>query len=111
MTSAFWACAVVTSLSAVISTGFSLAALRSSGNALVGAMYTSSRSIALAIASFVPIFTGSRSWLMAIAVAMVTVQALDALIGIKQHDVMKTAGPATLSSLNLVVLVWLTVGS
>jgi hypothetical protein len=104
MTSVFWICAIITAISAFVSFGFSLAALRGKGEPLIASMYASSRSIALALISLVPLFTGTRSWLLAIALAMVIVQALDALVGIKQHDAMKTFGPACLAILNAVFL-------
>lgn len=103
----FWLCATVTTLSAFISAGFSLEALKSSGGAQIAAMYGAARSVALAIASLIPLFNGSHDWLAAIALAMVIVQALDTLVGIRQHDVMKTAGPAALTVANAALLVLL----
>lgn len=104
MTSIFWACAVVTAMSAFLSMGFSFLGLRSTGDTLVASMYTLSRSIALAVVSLVPLFSGSRSWLIAVALAMVIVQALDVYVGIKQQDLKKIFGPASLSVLNVILL-------
>lgn len=104
MSSIFWACAIITAISAFVSMGFSIGALRSKGEELITSMYTSSRSTALAVISLVPLFTGSRSWLLSIASAMVIVQGLDALVGIKQHDTMKTLGPACIAILNAIFL-------
>ncbi len=105
MSSLFWALAIVTSLSAVISTGFSVAALVGKGDRLINAMYAASRSVALAAVSFVPLLTGSGTWLVAIALAMTIVQIIDALIGFKQRDTMKTVGPAFLAVINGVLLI------
>ncbi|MDX6666620.1 MAG: hypothetical protein QOG68_2826, partial [Solirubrobacteraceae bacterium] len=55
----------------------------------------------------VPVFSQTRSSLLTIALAMVIVQALDALVGATIHDRMKTLGPASLAAVNLVALVWL----
>jgi hypothetical protein len=56
MTTIFLICAIVTAISAFISFGFSIAALRSTGDTYVNAMYFSSRSLALAVVSIVPSF-------------------------------------------------------
>jgi hypothetical protein len=109
MSLAYWICAVVTLISALTSLSFSVVALSNSdGKAQVNAMYASARSTALAIASVVVLFDRSRSWLEAIAVTMIIVQLLDAAIGIKIHDKMKTYGPATTALANLAAIIWLT---
>jgi uncharacterized membrane protein len=72
-------------------------------------MYALSRSVALAVVSLVPLISQTRSSLLTIALAMVIVQALDAVVGGTIRDRMKTFGPASLSALNLVALVWLLV--
>jgi uncharacterized membrane protein len=69
-------------------------------------MYALSRSLALAVASLVPLLSQTRSSLLTVALAMVIVQALDAVVGATMHDRMKTFGPASLGMLNLVALVW-----
>jgi hypothetical protein len=70
-------------------------------------MYALSRSVALAAVSLVPLISQTRSSLLTIALAMVIVQALDAVVGGTIRDRMKTFGPALLGALNLVALVWL----
>jgi hypothetical protein len=72
-------------------------------------MYALSRSVALAVVSLVPLVSRTRSSLLTIALAMVIVQALDAVVGGTIRDRMKTFGPASLGALNVVALVWLLV--
>jgi hypothetical protein len=75
--------------------------------ARTNALYALSRSAALAVVSLVPLIGQTRSSLITIALAMVIVQALDAVVGATIRDRMKTFGPASLGALNLVTLVWL----
>ena len=104
---AFWICAGVTAASALVSLGFSMAAVLSVRHqARTNAMYVLSRSVALAAVSLVPLISQTRSSLLTIALAMVIVQALDAIVGGTIRDRMKTFGPASLGALNLVALVW-----
>jgi hypothetical protein len=106
VTFTYWFCAVVTVLSAFTSLGFSSAALASGGDQL-NARYVLSRSLALAIASAVPLLRPSQTWVAAVASAMVAVQVGDAVVGGLQRDAMKTVGPAVLAMINLVALVLL----
>jgi hypothetical protein len=111
MSFVYWFCAVVTAVSALTSLGFSVAALAvASQQNRTSARYAASRSLALAIAAAVPVVSPSRPWLEAVALAMVIVQAVDAVIGADEHDVMKTLGPAMLSLINLIALVLLLFG-
>ena len=104
---AFWICAGVTAASALVSLGFATAAVLSVRHqARTNAMYALSRSVALAAVSLVPLISQTRSSLLTIALAMVIVQALDAIVGGIVRDRMKTFGPASLGALNLVALVW-----
>jgi hypothetical protein len=104
---AFWVCAGVTTASAFVSLGFSVAAVVSARDAArTTALYAWSRSVALAVASLVPLVSQTRSSLLTVALAMVIVQALDAVVGVTIHDRMKTFGPASLGLFNLVTLVW-----
>src|SRR5947209_15259224 len=66
----FWLCALVTIGSAFTSVGFSVAALSSSGDAEVNAMYAASRSLSLALASVVVVVARSRIGLMTVAFVM-----------------------------------------
>ena len=104
---AFWICAGVTAASAFVSLGFSSAAVPSARHeARTLAMYALSRSVALAAVSVVPLIAQTRSSLLTIALAMVVVQALDAIVGGIVRDRMKTFGPVSLGAANLVALVW-----
>lgn len=108
MTPAFVACAVITTISAAISLGFSVAAaFPASGHARTMALYASARSLAFTLISLVPFFTGSTPWLEAVALGMIIVQFSDAGVGLTIHDRMKTLGPAGTAVSNLAVLLWL----
>src|SRR4051812_14006169 len=107
MTTAFWVCAIITLASALTSLGFSVYALNSStGAARNNSMYTTARSLALAIAAIIVLFDHSRGWLEAIATVMIVVQAADAYIGVAQKEANKVYGPAITALVNLIALVW-----
>lgn len=107
MSTAFWICAGMTTISAFVSLGYSMAALRSpAGSAQINARYAFSRSLALAVAATVVLFTHSPSWLRAVAVAMILVQAGDAVIGVSIRDRVKTFGPALTAVANFVTLLY-----
>ena len=108
MTLPFIVCASVTAISAIISLGFSIAALGATDTARTIALYACARSTALMIGSAVPFLTGSDGWLQAMAWSMIIVQACDALIGGTINDPMKTYGPAGTALLNLAAVIWLT---
>ena len=103
----FWLCALVTIGSAFTSAGFSVAALFSSGDAHVNAMYTASRSLSLAAASAVVVLARSRSGLLALAFVMALVQGTDAVIGAIERDPLKTFGPAFLALVTVAVFILL----
>ena len=108
MSMSFIFCALITAVSAVISLGFSIVATFNTANEVRNvALYTCARSGALVLASAVPFFTGSTSWLEAIACCMIIVQVCDAWIGVVIKDRMKTFGPAGTAVLNLAALIWL----
>jgi hypothetical protein len=108
MNASFAVCVAVTTVSSLVSLGFSIAATRREGGAaLTMARYAASRSIALAISSFVPILSGSVAWAQATALAMTIVQGIDAAIGWGAGDNTKTFGPAATAVINLAVLIWL----
>jgi hypothetical protein len=108
MNMSFIVCTLITAVSAVISLGFSIAATFTPANEVRNvALYTCARSVALMLASAVPFFTGSTSWLEAIACCMIIVQVCDAGIGVVIKDRMKTFGPAGTAVLNLAALIWL----
>jgi hypothetical protein len=106
MPSAFWICAGVTAVSAFVSLGYSVVAVaRSGGTARVNARYACSRSLALAAVATIVLLAQSPSWLPAVALIMVVVQAGDAVVGAIARDRLKTVGPALTSVANLVALV------
>ena len=101
-------CASVTAISAIISFGFSVAAvLGSTGEARTIALYACARSVALVVAGVMPFLTGATQWLQAVALSMIIVQACDTVIGLTIKDRMKTFGPAGIALLNLAALIWL----
>jgi hypothetical protein len=93
----FWICALVTIASTLTSAGFSVAALSSSGDAHVNAMYAASRSLSLAIVIILVVLIRSRAGLTALSIVMALVQAGDAIIGAIDHNQLKTFGPAFLA--------------
>jgi hypothetical protein len=108
MSMPFVFCASITAISAIISFGFSIAAvLGSMGEARTSALYACARSAALVVASAVPFLTGATQWLQAVAWSMIIVQACDAVIGLTIKDRMKTFGPAGTALLNLAAVIWL----
>jgi hypothetical protein len=100
-----WLCALVTIGSAFTSAGFSIAALSSSGDAHVNAMYAASRSISLALASVVVVLARSRTGLMTMAFVTALVQGADAVIGAVDHQLLKIFGPAFLALVTMAVLI------
>ncbi|MEP6761941.1 MAG: hypothetical protein ABJA93_11345 [Sporichthyaceae bacterium] len=90
-----------------MSLGYSTAAVVAAKNAGgVSAEYALARSLALVTVAIVPIAGERREWLLAAAVAMILVQALDAVIGRRIHDTLKTIGPAVTAAVNLALLAW-----
>ena len=103
----FLACAAITAISAVISLGFSVAAVRSSvGPARTASLYTAARSVALATIGVAPLATGAAHWLYPAAVAMIVVQGCDGVVGVTIVDRTKTFGPAGTALANLIALLW-----
>lgn len=84
-----------------------MAALSSSGEAHVNALYTVSRSLSLVVASLLVVGLRSRTGLLAIAFVMVLVQVGDALIGVVINDPLKTYGPGFLAVVTAAVLLLL----
>jgi hypothetical protein len=104
-TRAFWICAIVTGVSAVVSASFSVAALIGVDRQDQYAMYAASRSIALVLATLVFIGARSRRGVLALALTMGLVQGFDALIGLLARDPVKTYGPLALSLAGLASLI------
>ena len=108
MTIPFLLCASITAVSALISLGFSIAAVvPSTGGTRITALYVCSRSLALALASAIPFLVVSNAWLLAVALCMTLVQAGDAAIGVIKNNRIETFGPLGTAALNLIAIVWL----
>lgn len=108
MNIAYWACAGLTLISAAVSFGYSLAGLRAFGaDARTPSLYALARSVALLVAAVAALFSGSVAFVAAVAIAMIIVQAIDAVIGGMIHDRLKTLGPAFTALLNLAALLWM----
>jgi hypothetical protein len=93
LTRAFWLCAIITGISALVSASFSIAALLGAGNGDPYAMYAASRSISLLLIVPIAIWFRSPFALAVIALIMALVQTFDAVIGVRLHDASKTYGP------------------
>src|SRR3982074_1979299 len=104
----FLFCALITAVSAVISLGFSIAAVFNTTNEVrTMALYTCARSVALVIVSAVPFLTGSTPWLQAIACSLIIVQVRDAGKGVVIKDRMKSLVPAGTGRVNIAAVSWL----
>jgi hypothetical protein len=100
----FWYCAAVTAISALVSAGFSLAAVFAHTPYDTTALYAASRSIALPIAIAVAIYRRSSAGLAALALVVGLLQLFDGFIGIYAHDASKTYGPFVLALLTFITL-------
>ena len=109
MPAAFWVCGLVTLVSSGVSLGYSVAALRAADGPapLLASRYAAARSVALAAVAVAALFSGSEGFAAAVGLAMVVVQALDAVVGTTIHDRLKTVGPACTAAANLAAVVWL----
>lgn len=96
-TRAFWVCAVVTAVSAMVSAAFSVAGLFGSSPHDPYALYAASRSIALPLVVLACLWFRSRSGMVAMAFTMGLVQLFDAVIGLLSHEASKTYGPLVLA--------------
>ncbi len=104
----YYVCAFVTAASALTSLGFSVAAVAAAeSDTRINAMYAAARSLALALVSLVAFLVMERDFLLAIAGVMIVVQLLDATIGYRRRDSIKTYGPAATALINMVALVWM----
>lgn len=102
-----WICAVITLISAIVSTGYAVAGWRdASGAARTASAYGLSRSTSLLIAAIAALAVGAPAFVAAIAVAMTLVQAFDAWVGTTIRDPWKTYGPTALAILNAAALLW-----
>jgi hypothetical protein len=111
MSVAFRRCASITTVSALVSLGYATAALRASSAASnagrTPSMYAFARSLALATTAVAASLERSVAGVEATALAMVLVQASDAVIGAVNRDRLKTYGPAATAVLNGAALIQL----
>jgi hypothetical protein len=103
----FWTCTIITTISALVSAGFSVVGLLAPSSSDSFARYAASRSIALLMAVLFCLGVRSREGIAALAVVMSLVQGFDGMIGILAHDPAKTYGPFAFALANFVALVWL----
>jgi hypothetical protein len=103
----FWTCTIITTISALVSAGFSVVGLLAPSSSDSFARYAASRSIALLIAVLFCLGVRSREGIAALALVMSLVQGFDGIIGVLAHDPAKTYGPFVFALANFVGLVWL----
>jgi hypothetical protein len=89
----FWICAFIIGFSAVVSAGFSIAAMTGVTQHDPLGWYAASRSVSLLLIVFVVILQRSRRGLVAMVLTMGFVQLFDSIIGFVKHDPGKTYGP------------------
>ncbi|PYI65979.1 hypothetical protein CVV68_16265 [Arthrobacter livingstonensis] len=70
-------------------------------------MYALARSLALVLVAIVGLLSSSIPFVAAAALAMILVQGLDAVIGARISDRLKTVGPALTAMVNAAALVWM----
>jgi hypothetical protein len=103
----FWFCATITTISAVVSAGFSVVGLLGPSGNDIFARYAASRSIALLVAALSCMALCWRKGVAAVALAMSLVQGFDGLIGALAGDPTKTYGPFVFAAVNVAALAWL----
>jgi hypothetical protein len=107
MTRRFWTCAIITTISALVSAGFAVVGLLGPSSSDTFARYAASRSIALPIVVLCCLWVRSRQGIAALALVMSLVQGFDGIIGVLTHDPAKTYGPFVFALANFAGLVWL----
>lgn len=100
----------ITAINVLVASGFSLAGLLAPQSILppgsvsteasrIFAMYAAARTLPLAIISLIVIRRQSASGLITLGILAGVVQLVDAVIGLYQHDIGKTAGPFVIAAL------------
>ena len=103
---------MVTIISASVSFGYALAGMRrATPEQKTASSYAFARSLALLVVAVIAIVTGSVPFVAAITIAMVIVQAADAVVGVSIRDRVKTIGPAVTAVVGLATLVWMLLSS
>jgi hypothetical protein len=108
---AFWICAAITAISAVVSASFAVAGLLGPGIHDTFALYAASRSLAIPLVVLILLGLRSREGIAAMALTMSLVQLFDAVIGVILHDASKTYGPLFLALIGFVSVAFLLRGS
>ncbi|GAA5153491.1 hypothetical protein GCM10025768_23230 [Microbacterium pseudoresistens] len=99
--------AIVTLISTVPSLYFSAAEIRSDDPAVRRvAWYTTARSAALFVLAVVALCGRFDGWLLAIAVAMIIVQAADGVIALRGGKAVMYIGPFATAAVTAAALVW-----
>ena len=98
---AYWLCWATTTLNALVSAGYSTAALLGQGSTDVYTRYAESRSVALVVVILALGWFRSTGALMAVATVMSLIQLGDAVIGFQIHDPAKSFGPLGLGLVTL----------
>jgi hypothetical protein len=104
---AFWICAAITAISAVVSASFAVAGLLGPGIHDTLALYAASRSLAIPLVVLILLGLRSREGIAAMALTMSLVQLFDAVIGVILHDASKTYGPLFLALIGFVSVAFL----
>lgn len=104
---AFWICATITAISAIVSASFAVAGLLGPGIHDTFAMYAASRSLAIPLGVLIFLEFRSRGGIAAMALTMSLVQLFDSVIGVILHDASKTYGPLFLALIGLVSVAFL----
>jgi len=104
---AFWICATITAISAIVSASFSVAFLLGPGIHDTFAMYAASRSLAIPLVVLIFLGFRSRGGIAAMGLTMGLVQLFDAVIGVLSHDAGKTYGPLFLALIGFVSVAFL----
>lgn len=98
-------CSIVTLISAAVSLGYAISSLRAATDgSRIPSSYALARSAALVVVAGVAPFTASLPFIAAAALGMICVRALDAVIGGRIGDRVKTYGPAITAAVNAVGL-------
>ena len=104
---AFWICATITAISAIVSASFSVAGLLGPEIHDTFAMYAASRSLAIPFVVLIFLAFRSRGGIIAMALTMSLIQSFDAVIGVLSHDAGKTYGPLFLALIGFVSVAFL----
>jgi len=107
MTAAYLVLAIITVISAIPSLYFSSVEVRNPQRAAREiAWYTTARSAALLVLAVVPLCGRFDGWLLAVAVAMIIVQALDGAIGLTRGKPLHVIGPFITVVVHVAALIW-----